>query len=189
MALPLVLMFIVVIFGILIYITAIHRHDMKRQIILRENFRAFFLAKGAIQLALLKVKFLPQEFRDACIFFEGLGTIENMVNPPQDKSYLGLRDPDTGAWINEGEFIRELKLTMSQGATPGFDSDNGLICDGPFDGNFVITELRLLTNRIGRRGDSVKIIARAREISGKTLGTKPLNEGEKLEEIHELMLK
>jgi hypothetical protein len=203
MAIPIVMLIIVMAFTTILMIASYHKQDRQREIIQREHIRARYLAKGAIQLALLKIRMLPQEFIDANIFFDSYGTIENMVNPPQDTTYLGERDDkNPGTWIHPGEFIRELNMTMTPGATPGFSSvadlKNGLICDGPFIGSFVITKLHLLTRRQGSRSDSVKIIAWAQENSGIPVGlvtggspngVHEINEGQIIEEIHEIRLK
>jgi len=118
-------------------------------------------------------------------------------------TYLGERDNDNpGNWINEGEFIRELNMTMTPGAASGFSTvanlRNGLICDGPFTGSFVITKLRLLTRRSSSRSDSVRITAWAQENSGIPVavvtggspsGVHEINEGLLVDEVHEIRLK
>jgi len=206
MALPIVMLIIFMTFTSILIIASYHKHDRQREIVQRENIRARYLARGAIQLALLKIRMLPQEFIDASIFYDNYGTIENMasgVNLIQDFTYLGERDNNNpGNWIHNGEFIKELNMTMTPGATPGFsnvaDLKNGLICDGPFIGSFVITKLKLLTRRRGTRSDSVRITAWAQENSGIPValvtgsapaGVHEINEGQIVEEVHEIRLK
>ena len=58
MAIPIVLIILVFAFSTLMFITSLHSKDRRRQIIVRENYRARYLAKGAIQLAPLKIKVL-----------------------------------------------------------------------------------------------------------------------------------
>ncbi|MDD5090249.1 MAG: hypothetical protein PHQ23_04965 [Candidatus Wallbacteria bacterium] len=203
MALPIVLMFIFAVFAIVFYIAAVHKQDKTAHIVAREHYRAIYLAKGAVQLALLKARMVPQEFRDACTFWDGHGTIENMShnfgNLEKHQDVLGQRDSESpvAAWKVEGEFIRELQMMMTPGASPSWSHEKGLVVDGPFTGEFVITDLKMLTRRIGVRNDTIKVIARAREISEMTVGQAiggvdkgtGLNLGQKLEEIHEIILK
>lgn len=195
MALPVVLMVIFVTFSLLMLVSSLNKQNKSTHMVQRENFRAVFIAKGAAQLALLKIRMLPQEFRDASTLYDGVGTIENMVGAT-DTQFLGLKNKDTLAWINEGDFIRDLRMVMKPTGTGSWDAVNGLSCQGPFNAYFEVAELRLLTRRIGQRNDSVKIVMRAREESGRKVGEVTnssaqtmLNEGEVVEEIHEILLR
>ncbi|MDD2715152.1 MAG: hypothetical protein PHW04_04580 [Candidatus Wallbacteria bacterium] len=203
-ALAVAMIFIFVAFGLILFISQLNRSNTIDQVVVRENYRAIYLAKGAIQMAMLKTRQFPEELRDACCFFDAKGTIENMseasgglASAPDRLTVLGLRNPDVpGDWIHEGEFIRELQMKMFKGATAGWSMTEGLTCDGPFTGQFFVTELRFITRRSGNRNDAVKIKVWAREDSGKTVGEVmrsrdpvQLREGLKIEEVHEIILK
>lgn len=211
MALPVVLIFIFASLSLIMFIAATHKHDKVRQIVAREHYRSEYLAKGAVQLALLKARMLPQEFRDANTLYDGYGTIECIsrelgnLAAQMDQSYLGhrhegdqdhSRGPHKDDWIHDGEFIRELQMGMSPDSSAAWSHDGGLVVNGPFLGKFYVTEMKLLTRRTGNRSDAIRIKVWAQEESEKPMGAvtggnsqTPLSEGVKYEEVHEIILK
>jgi len=173
-ALVTVMMIIFISSALLIMISTKSDIDADKQIFKGEKVRAEMLAKGAIQHAMLKIRYFPTEFYDASALFYGDGRIADEVIDFIDESYLGevyLDDNDNMKC--SGEFIRDLGMLMGEEVEPGFtEADEefaGQIkVKAPFGGSYYVKSIELLShdNRINQ--DTVKITVYAQEISGKT---------------------
>lgn len=143
---------------------------------IKESLRAQFLAKGAVQMALLKVRELPTEYYDAVRWYKGWvnesgsgGDIRKFIpnisttvasTPNYLDYYIGFRK--TG---EVGEKIVGVTLP------PAPDhSDLSYTTDAadPFRGECVVKQMNLLTQYRNNREDSIEFVSEGMEDSGNT---------------------
>ncbi|MCK9226154.1 MAG: hypothetical protein M0R46_00635 [Candidatus Muirbacterium halophilum] len=181
-ALILVIMVIFISTGLMFLIYSASSQDRQKIVLKKEKLRAEMLAKGAVQHALLKIRYFPTEFYDACLLSSVAHGDENGIRKIADKtidyideSYLGewKRDED-GGFSCSGEFIRDLSLMMSDDIDEGFNDEElylGQIkTKSPYGGVYFVNSIELLSHDNSHKGDTVKITVYAKEISGFTTG-------------------
>lgn len=180
-ALPVALLIIMI---SAVLVTSLHwvtKQSRTDSIFKKEKIRAELLGKGAVQLALLKIRCLPTEFYDANVFDLGQGSVEvTVTSADQDKRYLGRWEREgadkTGNWklvpadAFSHCFIRELGCAMTIGATNGFSTDadtlNHINIAGPFAGGFIVSKMELISQSNSNLSDAVQFEVYAKEISG-----------------------
>lgn len=178
-ALPIALMIIMICAVLVTSLYWITKRSRTDSLFGREKIRAELLAKGAIQLALLKIRCLPTEFYDACKFDAGNGTVEVVITA-KDERYLGGWERSgadhTGNWnllpsdAFSSCFIRELGCAMTIGGSNEFSTDtdtlNHISIDGPFSGGFIISKIKLISQSNSNLNDAVQFEVYAKELSG-----------------------
>lgn len=173
-ALVIVLMIIFISTALLLMVSTKSDIDADKQIFKGEKVRAEMLAKGAIQHAMLKIRYFPTEFYDASALFYGEGEIADQEINFVDETYLGVVGLDESDNIKcSGEFIRDLGMLMGEEVDEGFTEEGeefaGQIkVKAPFGGSYYVKSIELLSNDNRTNQDTVRITVYAQEISGKT---------------------
>jgi hypothetical protein len=205
-ALILVIMVIFVSTALLILVSTTSDVDARNQVLKREKVRAEMLAKGAIQHALLKIRYFPTEFYDASILWEGDGQIGHHVIEFPDETYLGqvYQDENDGEFYCTGEFVRDLGMMMGEEMEEGFVEEGEfrgqLKTQSPYGGVYFVEKIELLSRNEANKQDTIRFTVYSKEISGFTTavlrpsvrGTKNelnLNEGMTMTVIKELKWK
>jgi len=142
----------------------------------KESLRAQFLAKGAVQMALLKVRELPTEYYDAVRWFKGWvngppadGDIRKFIpnittslpsTPAYLDFYIGFRVDNT---------VGEKLIGQTLPPPPG-QSDLSYTTEAtdPFRGECVVKQINLLTQYRNNREDSIEFVAEGMEDSSNT---------------------
>ncbi|PLX16702.1 MAG: hypothetical protein C0601_09500 [Candidatus Muiribacterium halophilum] len=173
-ALVIVLMIIFISTALLMMVSTKSDIDADKQIFKGEKIRAEMLAKGAIQHAMLKIRYFPTEFYDAASLYYGEGKIADKEINFIDKSYLGEVFIDDSDNIRcSGEFIRDLGVLQGEEVEQGFNADDeefaGQVkAKAPFGGSYYVKKIELLSHDNRTNQDTVRITVYAQEISGKT---------------------
>jgi hypothetical protein len=179
-ALILVIMVIFISTGLMFLIYSASSEDRQKVVLKKEKIRAEMLAKGAVQHALLKIRFFPTEFYDASLLASAAHGDESGIRKIADKTIDYVDETFLGEWYRNddggfdctGEFVRDLSLMMAENVDEGFNDEelySGQIkTKAPYGGVYFVNSIELLSHDNSHKADTVKITVYAKEISGFT---------------------
>ncbi|HOT75591.1 MAG TPA: hypothetical protein PK467_07395 [Candidatus Wallbacteria bacterium] len=181
---------------LLVFATTLYQQNREVRIVefkVKESLRAQFLAKGAAQMALLKIRTLPTEFYDAVRWSKGwvdetkvplpldikkfipnvVVNIPGFVSNPSAATdgtphyldfYVGFHVDNPTPLGN----VQLLGKIIASGSDLYYAADMNDPTNDPFKGDCVVKQIRLISQHNNNISDNVEIVAEGSEDSGNT---------------------
>ncbi len=181
---------------LLVFATTLFQHNREVRLVefkVKESLRAQFLAKGAVQMGLLKIRALPTEFYDAVRWSKGWVDETKAPSPTDIKKFIPnvfvnipgfVSDPSavTDGTPNYLEFFVGFHITNPNpvgdvqllGRLVAAKSDLFYAADttnptnDPFKGDCMVKQIRLISQHNNNISDMVEFVAEGSEDSGNT---------------------
>lgn len=181
---------------LLVFATTLFQHNREVRLVefkVKESLRAQFLAKGAVQMGLLKIRALPTEFYDAVRWSKGW-VDETKVPPPINikkfipnvfvniPGFVSSPPSENDGTPNYLEFFVGFHITnpnpvgdvqllgrlITSGSDLYYAADTNAPANDPFKGDCMVKQIRLISQHNNNISDNVEFVAEGSEDSGNT---------------------